>query len=310
MKKQLLMFLALFLMIACSKQSTSYENIEKNDLFFKEMTTKVSGNFVPLSNGVTYYEELNPSSTKGTLVFVHGFSVPSYIWSPSFETAAQKGYRVIRMDLYGRGYSENPTLPYTDELLAKQVLELLDYLNIEKATFIGLSNGGRVISKIAYLNKDIIERLIYVASSGFQEKTPFETINQEISQEEITAFINNYPAMAKSQSSDFKNPDQFPGWVARYEELLQYKGFAYALISTRKNHTTMDIEHQMIHETGIPVYTLFGDSDSVVIYDRFKDRIMNLLPNRNEIFISNSGHLPHMENQKEFERYLFETILN
>jgi len=298
---------AIFLfMVSCNQFLTSYEKIEKNEIFFEDIADKLPGNFVLLSQGMTYYEEINSASDIGTLIFVHGFSVPSYIWSPTYESAAQKGYRVIRMDLYGRGYSANPNVPYTDTLFAKQVLELLDYLNVEQANFLGLSNGGRIISKIAFLNKDIAQSLIYVASSGFQKN--HSPKNKEVSQQEIDDYIETYPFLAESQRKDFKNPEQFPDWGYKYEKLLQYKGFANALLSTRKNHVSLDFEHEMINETGIPVHTIFGESDSVVVYDTFKDRLSELLPNRNEIFISNSGHLPHMENQNEFEAYLFKNI--
>ena len=297
----------LFFFVSCSQRSSTYEKIEKNDTFFKSIADRLPGDFVLLSHGMTYYEEANSASDVGTLIFVHGFSVPSYIWSPTYETAAQKGYRVIRMDLYGRGYSANPNVPYTDTLFAKQVLELLEHLKVKQANFLGLSNGGRVISKIAFLNKNVVQRLIYVASSGFQKNNSPK--NKEVSQKEIDDYIETYPLLAESQRKDFKNPEQFPDWGDKYEKLLQYKGFANALLSTRKNHVSLDIEHGMINEAGIPVYTIFGDSDSVVVYDTFKDRLSELLPNRNEIFISNSGHLPHMENKNEFEAYLFENII-
>ncbi len=297
----------LFFFVSCSQRSSTYEKIEKNDTFFKSIADRLPGNFVLLSHGMTYYEEANSASDAGTLIFVHGFSVPSYIWSPTYETAVKKGYRVIRMDLYGRGYSANPNVPYTDTLFAKQVLEILEHLNVKQANFLGLSNGGRVISKIAFLNKDVVQRLIYVASSGFQKNNSPK--NKEVSQKEIDDYIETYPLLAESQRKDFKNPEQFPDWGDKYEKLLQYKGFANALLSTRKNHVSLDVEHEMINEAGIPVYTIFGDSDSVVVYDTFKDRLSELLPNRNEIFISNSGHLPHMENQNEFEAYLFENII-
>ena len=300
--------LIIFFIFSCNEiLSPPYEKIEKNEAFFNEIKYKLPGNFVFLSQGMTYYEEINSNSKMGTLIFVHGFSVPSYIWSPTYETAAKKGYHVIRMDLYGRGYSANPDVPYTDSLFARQVLELLKYLNVKHANFLGLSNGGRIISKIAFLNKNVVERLIYVASSGFQKNnSPKDKV---VSQEEIDDYIETYPLLAERQRKDFKNPEQFPDWGDKYEKLLQYKGFANALLSTLKNHTTLDIEHEMINETGIPVYTIFGDSDMVVVYDTFKDRLSELLPNRNEIFISNSGHLPHMENQNEFEAYLFEEII-
>ena len=69
----------------------------------------------------------------------------------------------------------------------------------------------------------------------------------------------------ETQLSDFKYPEKHSGWDIKYEELLKYKGFAKALISTRKNHYTMDKIHIKIQNSDIPVFTIWGDSDQVVL---------------------------------------------
>ena len=295
-------FLLIIFFISC--QLNNYETVDKNIRFREQITT---GNFLKLSKGYTYYEYENVDSNN-TLVFIHGFSVPSYIWDDSYYSAIEKGYKTIRLDLYGRGYSSNLDLDYTDDLFANQVIELLSELNIKKATLIGLSNGGRVISKIAYLKPDIVKELIYVSSSSFLEHKPPK--NKSVSGKEINDFIrNNYPTISKGQMLDFKYPEKFVGWDNKYEKLLKYEGFAKALISTRKNHVNLDIENSFINNSMIPFSTVWGDSDSVVVYNTFKAKLNKLMPNRNEYFISKSGHLPNMENKIEFENLLFNIIL-
>ena len=54
---------------------------------------------------------------------------------------------------------------------------------------------------------------------------------------------------------------------------------------------------------GIPVYTIWGLHDKVVLYDSFKEKLDSILPNRKEVFIDDAAHLPHMENSIEFEKY-------
>ena len=94
--------------------------------------------------------------------------------SKTYNSAKEKGYKVIKLDLYGRGFSENPSLDYTDELFANQVIELLEVLEIKTATFLGLSNGGRVISKIADLKPNIVEKLVFVSASSFNSHKELE----------------------------------------------------------------------------------------------------------------------------------------
>ncbi len=280
----------------------------KDKAFVNGFNHTENSNIVQLSNGFTYYKLGNKETNAIPVVLVHGFSVPSYIWDPTFELLSDKGYFVISLDLYGRGFSENVDQIYTDELFANQVIELLQKLNIDSAKFLGLSNGGRVISKIADINPSIVEELIYVASSGF--KYVEELNDKSVSEIEVSNFIkNNYPTISEGQLLDFKYPEKHSGWDIKYEELLKYKGFAKALISTRKNHYTMDSIHIKIQNSDIPVSTIWGDSDQVVLYKDFEKRIDSILPKRKEFFILDSGHLPHMENPNEFNKILL-SILN
>ena len=118
-----------------------------------------------------------------------------------------------RQDLYGRGYSDNPNLPQTDELRATQVIELMNNRGIKKASIVGLSNGGRIISKIADIKPDLVKDLFYVASSGFYSYDEVEDKN--VYQEEIDNMILKYPEMAKGQVNDFFEGDKYPNWITQ-----------------------------------------------------------------------------------------------
>ena len=303
--RKLLLILVLSI-YSCSELNNEYEYIVKDQDFRTDVLINNSGNYIELKNGYTYFEEANQDSESGTVVLVHGFSVPSYILETTFNSIEEKGFRVIMMDLYGRGFSDNPDLPQTDELRANQVIELLDRRNIKKASLVGLSNGGRIISKIAYLKPEIVNELFYIASSGFYDYP--DTNERDVTLKEINDLIKSYPEMAMGQKNDFFNPGQYPDWIDKYKELQKHKGFARALISTTKNLVTLDYVHNKIDSLNIPVYTFWGEFDTVVIYDEFKDRLNRILPNRTEFFISNSGHLPHMENQDEFESLFFKYL--
>ena len=300
--KNLFSLIIISFLFSCS--NPNYEYVLKDDAFRKTIKT---GNFRELTNGYTYYQIENRFN-ENTLVFIHGFSVPSYIWDKTYNTAKEKGFKVVKLDLYGRGFSDNPDIDYTDELFANQVIELLQELEIKKATFLGLSNGGRVISKLADLKPNMIEKLVYVSASSFNSHE--NNVNKSVSKEEVNAFIKNrYPTISSGQLSDFKYPENYPLWDDKYEELLKFKGFARALISTVKNHKNLDLENKEISDSNKKVFTIWGDSDSVVIFNDIKDKLNKLLPNRFEYTVPNSGHLPHIENQSDFEKYLFEVVL-
>ena len=285
-----------------------FESVVKDANFRASVELESDAEFVELSEGFTYYRMTDQDACDTPDVLVHGFSVPSYIWEPTYDFLAGKGRCVIMLDLYGRGFSDNPDVAYTDTLFATQVLELLDALGVERAAFFGLSNGGRVVSQVAGLAPERVTRLVYVASSGFRDVT--RAADTSVSQDEIDELIGNYPELPAGQLSDFKDPTNFQDWDDKYAELLVHKGFARALISTRKNHDSKELDriHASLQTSDIPVTTIWGDSDTVVIYAGFADKIERLLPKRQEFFIKDSGHLPHMENPVQFETILTKVL--
>ena len=296
------------LLITCAEPTTNqYEYIEKNASFRSEILKTEGGNFIQLSDGFTYYKEANMNSEKDIIILIHGFSVPSYIWNPTYQKLKNQGFRVIALDLYGRGFSDNLDTDYTDLVMANQVIELFNHLNINHAHLVGLSNGGRIISQVAVLKPQLIQSLIYVSSNSFENIESSTDISVSI--DEINEFISRYPEIALGQLDDFFEPTQFPDWSKEYTTLQQFKGFAQALISTRKNHTTMDSIHQKINDLNLPVYTIWGVADRIVVYANFKDKLQKLLPNRKEFFIEKSAHLPQIENKTAFEDLLINSIL-
>ena len=295
---------------ALSVSAHEYESIVKNEEFRAGLRLAEGTGFVELSEGYTFYRAANISTCEDPILLVHGFSVPSYIWEPTFAFLEKKQRCVVMLDLYGRGFSDNPDVDYTDRLFATQVLELMDHFGLERVTLIGLSNGGRVISQLAGHAPQRVNALIYVASSGFRDvvRSPDTTVAQA----EIDALIATYPQLPEGQLADFKYPDRFPDWANKYEDLLIHKGFARALISTRKHHdsTELDRIHAELQASTIPVATIWGDSDTVVVYADFADKINRLLPRRDEYVVPEAGHLPHMENPEYFHRVLSIIVQN
>lgn len=302
-----LLLIASIIFFSCSSSEVKYEYIEKNDTFRKKID---SGSFSLLTHGYTYYE-FDKINNEEIIVLVHGFSVPSYIWDETYYESIKRGFGVLRMDLFGRGYSDNPDVIYNDELYANQVLELLDELKIDKKiNLVGLSNGGRVVSKIAENNSDRIKRLIYVAPAGFHNPK-LKPDTTEITEDEIASFISDrYKTIAKGQLEDFKEPSKFKGWDTKYESLLKYKGFARALISTRKNNYSLDKINKKIGRSNLPQYAIWGDHDKVLPLNNVREKIERIMPNLNLFIIKDSGHLPHKEKFDDFNNIFFNKILS
>ena len=285
-----------------------YETIEKDAAYRSSIT---SGSFAKLSHGPTYYE-YEGKRNEETIVFIHGFSVPSYIWDGLYDAALEKGYRALRMDLYGRGHSVNPKVRYNADLFATQIFELLTYLDIqEPVNLVGVSMGGRVISQFAATYPDLIKRLIYIGPSGFDvfKGTGYDDL--DVTEEEVQDFIDaDFSTRAESQLADFVRPGRFASWVGRYRPLLQAKGFGRALLSTIKNERSMEQENRTIGRLQFPVTFFWGELDTGIPLKNSKSQIEEWIPRAQLWVIPNAGHIPYMEQWILFEYLFFEKTLS
>lgn len=289
-------------------QYRNYEFLNKDARFRESTAMRWNGNFIKLNDGYTYFEQAN-ADAKEHIILVHGFSVPSYIWEPTYQEAIKQGYGVIRYDTYGRGFSDSPDTDYSTELYTDQLINLLDALGIDKVTLVGLSDGGRTVAMMASRYPKRIDQLILVSPSGFHDDQVFQT--NDVSQNEIDAFINKaYPTIGHGQLSDFYQPQEFANWDTRYNGLLKYQGFARALISTRKNYPDMAKIHNTIHTNKVDTSIIWGIHDTVLPLNTVREKLSQVLPDATLYEFSASGHLPHMEEQERFHRVFFEQILN
>lgn len=78
-----------------------------------------------------------------TLMLSNSLGCTLQMWEPQMRAFTQV-FRVIRYDRRGHGRSSVPPGPYSVERFGRDVLAILDDLNIEKVHWCGLSMGGMV----------------------------------------------------------------------------------------------------------------------------------------------------------------------
>ena len=266
-------------------------NTEKQPLT-DQIRSKVSGDFIKLSQGIVHYQQANIGAEK-IVVLVHGFSVPYYIWDPTYDYLISNGFHVIRYDLYGRGYSDRPDVNYDQQLFDTQLLELLEALNIQKPVdVIGLSMGGAIAAKFVADHPEKVNKVAFIDPSHesfYSKKLAVPLLG------EYLATVVMLPKAADGQLGDFKDPDEFTDWPDKYRQQMQYYGFRNALLSTLRNFAKPDklYLYQKVGQLNKPALLIWGEDDNTLPIAN-SARVAQAL-NTETFVVKNAGHIPHFE---------------
>lgn len=262
-----------------------------------EVRNKVEGEFVSLSHGWVHYQ-LAGDEDGPTVVLVHGFSVPYYVWDPTYEALRQKGYRILRYDLYGRGFSDRPRVSYDLELFTSQLDELISTLGLDGPVHaVGLSMGGPVAVQYAADHPQQVQSVVLISpqarSGSVREVFP---LNVPVIGEVMMAIFVEPFMLPKVQMDDFHQPERFPEWDNKYRVQMRYKGFRRAILSTIRNLLDMDPVQgfHALDQTGIPVLLIWGEEDQSMTRQDM-ERVRSNLSEIEFHAVPEAGHLSHYE---------------
>jgi pimeloyl-ACP methyl ester carboxylesterase len=272
-----------------------------------EVRSQAPGSFVELTNGRVHYE-LAGAGDGRLVVLAHGFSVPSFIWDPTFEGLLSRGFRVLRYDLYGRGYSDRPDVDYDRTLFVEQLRELLLELGIEDPVdLVGLSMGGPVIAAFASSYPERVARLVFVdpfvgpADAGVVAIPGLG---------EYLAVVYLGRILPTRLAEDFYRPEKVPAWEGRFREQMRYRGFRRALLRSLRQFMAEDFSglYAEVGRLGKPTLLVWGRHDRTVPFAHSEPVAAFL--GAKLLVVEESGHTPHLERPEIFEPELVKFLRN
>jgi pimeloyl-ACP methyl ester carboxylesterase len=266
---------------------------------------KIPGKFIHLAHGYTHYDIAGPEQGP-VVVFIHGFSVPYYMWDLNFKALSQAGFRVIRYDLYGRGLSDRPNVTYNRDLYVTQLSQLLDSLVVkEPVCLVGNSMGGAIVAAFSTEFPGRVTKVVLI--NPLYEKWPIGPFGIPLIGEYLTrSFL--VPASPQRQLQDFFHPESFPDWPKRFQEQIQYKGFGRALLSTLRNFLSQDptSDYQKIYLKNKPVLLIWGAEDRT-LNSIGATRLYKIL-HPEFLWVEQAGHIPQYESPEIVNPRLIEFL--
>ena len=259
-----------------------------------------AGAWVSLKEGNLYYRWHYPDekvSNNETVVLVHGFSTPHFVWDGMKGFLLDAGYSVLVFDHYGRGYSERPRIKYTRDVFVQSLKELLDSQKIsESVHLVGYSMGGPVVGHFTSEFPDMVESISLIAPAGFMAENPTKDwwiMKPLVGEWFLNVFGSRLVFQGNEEKSEPSREDPLAlskkEFIKKVEIQMQYKGFINALLSTARNFNFFSTQ-EMFGDVGNlnkPILTIWGTEDEVVPFMGRKE-LTNYIP-QSELLILEGG---------------------
>lgn len=255
------------------------------------------GYYIILKDGSTRYQL--SGNGKETIVLVHGFSSPYFIYDNLYDLLVEAGYRVLRYDLMGRGLSDRPKIKYDADAFVRQLDEITDrLLPGEKFTLVGNSMGGIITARFVQMHPDKVSRLILLAPAvmdTFKAPGSFKMCRIPIIGPAIFRTVAPYLIVSKCAdelrvASDYEK-DRY---ILRFTDFARYKGYFRALSSSLA-HCILDYKTSMaayraVAASKIPMLVIWGTDDHTMPYYQM-ERMKQVCPNAQYVTYEGAYHM-------------------
>jgi pimeloyl-ACP methyl ester carboxylesterase len=210
------------------------------------------------------------------VVLLHGGLANSDYWGLQVKALAPR-HMVILMDSRGHGRSTRDARPYGYDLMADDVVGLLDTLHVPKADVVGWSDGAILGLDLALRHPDRVGRIFAFAAntvtSGVQDGV------------EKNPTFARYIARAGGEYAHLSpTPKDYPAFVAQISKMWE----------TEPNWT--DAQLKSIHS---PVLVVDGDHDEA-IKRAHTEYIAATIPGAGLLILPNVSHFAFLQDPVQF----------
>jgi pimeloyl-ACP methyl ester carboxylesterase len=233
-------------------------------------------------NGIKLYYAVYGSGEP--LLMLHGGLGHSDVWGAQIPVFAKK-YKVIAVDSRGHGRSTRDDHPFGYDLMADDVIALMDKLGIDKASIVGWSDGGIIGLDIAIRHPERLDKLF--------------------------AFGANYNLSGLKDDID-TNPT-FNAYIERagkdYERLSptpkDYDDFVQAIAAMW--YSEPDFSKELMMGIKSPVAIADGEHDEAIRPEHTKE-MAELIPGAKLVILPNVSHFAFWQDPQLFNKAVLDFL--
>ena len=231
------------------------------------------------------------------IVLIHGYPFNRSLWTEQIP-ALSNDYRIIAPDLRGFGDSDASQDPSTMNRLAADVAELMDHLQIPRATIGGLSMGGYVA--LAFY-KQFAPRVRALVLADTRAQADTEEAKQTREQQAEKALSEGMAGIADAMLPKLLTPET----VSKRPEIVKFirdmmlktkpEGAAAALrgMADREDQT------ELLPKISVPTLIVVGAEDAITpVAD--SEKMHHAIRESRLVVLDHAGHVSNVERPQQF----------
>lgn len=268
------------------------------------------GAFVTVTDGQLHYRVAGPEDGP-VIVMVHGFSTPNFIFEQNVEALAAAGFRVLRFDHFGRGWSDRPNANYDVEFYDRELIEFLDAMNLTAPVgLVGLSMGGPITAEFTARHPERVRKLFLFVPAGFDisgaDSGAVKLLRVPVLGDWLWNLVGKGTLLGDAQYDESARApeNRLKGDVTQQ---MEYKGYLPALLSSLR-HMPMAGRAETfarVRELGVPVMAVFGDADATVLVSSAA-KLQAQIPGADVRVLAGAGHGLNYQRHEDVNPMLIE----
>jgi len=255
-------------------------------------------------NNTNLYYELHGPEAADVIVLSNGIFMSTASWG--FQVAElKKHFRVLTYDCRGMWKSDHPEGPYSMELHAHDLAELLKALHIAKAHIAGISYGGEISMAFALKYPDMVRSLI-ISSSVSQ----IDPLLMAIGQSWAAAMATRDPDMLYDVTLPYNFSESYiqanAGLLAASKK--RYGDMDFDSVSElMKAFVQLDLTGEL-DKINAPTLVMVGEDD-ILKPRKYSEIIASKIPGAELAVIPHAGHAVCLEQPGIFNDLLLGFVL-
>jgi pimeloyl-ACP methyl ester carboxylesterase len=238
---------------------------------------------------ISYYDRGNGPA----VVLVHGHPFDHSMWHPQATFLAARGYRVIAPDL--RGYGQSTVHPgvCTLEVLADDIIGLLDQLGVAAAAFCGLSMGGQIVLDLVRRYPGRVQAIVLADTCAQAETADGVRMRHATADRLLAEGLGGYAGEALPKMISPTTIRQRPHVAAHVLRMMRETDPAGAAAALRGRAARPDYV-PVLGRIGVPALVLVGAEDE---YTPITDAqlLATGIPGATLTIVERAAHLPNLE---------------